>query len=145
MKNYDILGLGCTAIDDLLYVDRYPPADAKQRVLRRQRQCGGSTATALVAAARLRSAMRLAGSLGEDDLSEYVLQAMERDGIDTALVYRDPSARPIHSVVIVDQQQQTRTLFYDLAQAKERSATGQPPTSSAQHACCWSIILACQE
>ena len=47
-KTFDILGLGCVAVDDLLYVARYPEADSKQQVLRRQRQCGGLTATALV-------------------------------------------------------------------------------------------------
>ncbi|MHB0954881.1 MAG: PfkB family carbohydrate kinase [Pirellulaceae bacterium] len=122
MKSYDILGLGCTAIDDLLYVDRYPPADAKQRIVRRRRECGGLTATALVAASRLGARCVFAGSLGRDDLSEYVLQAMEREHIDTSLVFRDASARPIHSVVIVDQQEHTRTLFYDIDQAK-----GAPP------------------
>ena len=51
----DILGLGGVAVDDLLYVDGYPPADSKTPVARRERQCGGLTATALVAAARPRA------------------------------------------------------------------------------------------
>jgi len=38
---FDILGLGCVAIDDLVYVDAYPPADTKVQVRRRERQCGG--------------------------------------------------------------------------------------------------------
>lgn len=49
----DVLGLGCAAVDDLLYVPAYPPADAKVQVRRRESQCGGLTGNALVAAARL--------------------------------------------------------------------------------------------
>ena len=45
----DILGLGAVAVDDLVYVAAYPPANAKVPVLGRDRQCGGLTATALVA------------------------------------------------------------------------------------------------
>jgi sugar/nucleoside kinase (ribokinase family) len=111
---YDILGLGCVAIDDLLYVDSYPPADAKRPVLRRDRQCGGLTGTALVAAARLGAHCVYAGILGEDELSEFVVSRLDAEGIRSDLIRRRPGARPIHSVVIVDESRQTRTIFYDL-------------------------------
>ncbi len=111
---FDILGLGCVAIDDLLYVAAYPPADAKVRVLRRQRQCGGLTATALVAAARLGAHCAYAGTLGEDDLSQFVVASLQNEGIDVSLIRRRPDARPIHSIVLVDESRQTRTIFYDL-------------------------------
>jgi sugar/nucleoside kinase (ribokinase family) len=110
----DILGLGCTTIDDLLYVAEYPPADSKQRVQRRERQCGGLTATALVAAARLGASCAYAGTSGLDDLSQFVLDSLEREGVDVSLVKRQAGARPIHAVVIVDAIRQTRTLFYDM-------------------------------
>lgn len=58
MIQWDVLGLGCAAVDDLLYVASFPVPDSKTRVLRAERQCGGLTATALVAAARL-GALRL--------------------------------------------------------------------------------------
>ena len=51
-SGFDILGLGAVAVDDLMYVESYPPPDVKTRVLRRERHCGGLTATALVTAAR---------------------------------------------------------------------------------------------
>ena len=63
MKTIDVLGLGCTAVDDLLYVPQYPAEDTKMRVRRRERQCGGLCATALVAAARL-GATALRGRAG---------------------------------------------------------------------------------
>ena len=111
---YDVLGLGCVAIDDLLYVDAYPAADTKVQVRRRERQCGGLTGTALVAAARLGAACAYAGTLGDDELTEYVLQHFQDEGVDVQHVYRQPGARPIHSTVIVDESQKTRTILYDL-------------------------------
>jgi sugar/nucleoside kinase (ribokinase family) len=112
--SFDILGLGCVAIDDLLYVPAYPPADTKVQVQRRDRQCGGLTATALVAAARLGARCVYAGTLGDDELSQFVVDRLRQEGIDVAAVRRQAGARPIHSVVIVDESRQTRTIFYDL-------------------------------
>ena len=36
-SDFDILGFGALAVDDLLYVDEYPGADGKVRVRRRER------------------------------------------------------------------------------------------------------------
>ncbi len=111
---YDVLGLGCVAIDDLLYVESYPAADSKVRVRRRQRQCGGLTGTALVAAARLGARAAFAGVLGDDELSKFVLDRFRAEGIDVCHVRRQPDARPIHSTIIVDESTKTRTIFYSL-------------------------------
>ena len=110
----DILGVGSVAVDDLLYVAAYPPPDAKARVLRRERQCGGLTGTALVAAAASGARCGFAGVVGADELSEEVARQFERAGVDTAWMARDPLARVIHSVIVVEEQRQTRTIFYDL-------------------------------
>ena len=110
----DILGLGCTAIDDLVYVGEYPAPDSKMQVQSRERHCGGITATALVAAARLGSSCAFAGVLGEDELSRFVLQRFEEAGVSTAHVRCRPEARPIHSIIIVDESRKTRTILYDL-------------------------------
>jgi sulfofructose kinase len=113
-KNIDILGLGCTAIDELLYVDAYPPPDGKVQVRRRQRQCGGLTATALVAGARMGCRCAYAGTLGNDELSQFAIERLGREGVDTAYVRRQDDARPIRSVIIVDETRQTRAIFYDV-------------------------------
>src|SRR5438309_5767533 len=111
---YDVLGLGCVAIDDLLYVDSYPAADTKVQIRRHERQCGGLTGTALVAAARQGSNCAYAGSLGEDELSQFVLDRLAQEGIDVTHVKRVADARPIHSVIIIDDKTRTRTVLYDL-------------------------------
>jgi sulfofructose kinase len=110
----DILGVGSVAIDDLLFVAAYPPADAKARVLRRERQCGGLTGTALVAAARSGARCGYAGVVGTDQLSDEITRQFERVGVDTRWMAREPRARVIYSVIVVDEQAQTRTIFYDL-------------------------------
>jgi sulfofructose kinase len=110
-QTIDILGLGAVAVDDLLYVDAYPPPDAKARVLRHERHCGGLAATALVAAARLGGQCAYAGVLGNDELSGFALTCMEREGIDVSRVPRKPSAGPVHSYIIVDQRRGTRNIF----------------------------------
>ena len=113
-KTIDILGLGYTAVDELLYVDAYPAADSKMPVRRRRRQCGGLTATALVAAARLGCRCAYAGTLGDDEHSRFVLQRFDDEGIDMTHVRRRPDARPVCSTIIVDQGRQTRTILFDL-------------------------------
>jgi len=111
---YDVLGLGCVAIDDLLYVAHYPAADSKVQIRRRERQCGGLTATALVAAARLGSRAAFAGVLGEDDLSAFVLNRFREEGVDARHARRRDNARPIHSIIVVDESTKTRTILYSL-------------------------------
>jgi sulfofructose kinase len=111
--HYDILGIGRCAVDDLLYVDAYPPADAKVRITRRDRQPGGLTGTALVAAARLGSRCAYAGTVGTDFESEFVLQSLEAETVDTANAARLDGARPNRSEIIVDETARTRTVFSD--------------------------------
>ena len=125
---FDILGLGCAAVDELLYVDAYPAADSKQAIRRWERQCGGLTATALVAGARLGARCAYAGALGDDDLSRFVLQCLRQEGVDVGPVRRQAEARPVHSVVVVDESQQTRTILFDPAGAGE--ATEDWPTEA---------------
>ena len=113
-SSIDILGVGCVAVDDLLYVADYPAADGKTQVLGRERHCGGLTATALVAAARLGAQCGFAVTLGDDELSRFVLECLREEGIELEWVRRSPDARPIHSTVIVDRRRGTRTILYDL-------------------------------
>ena len=106
---YDILGLGIATIDELIYVAHYPPPNTKVSALRRERQCGGLTMTALVAAARLGVRCAYAGQLGEDEQSRMVLAAMQHEGIDTSHIVRMDEARPVISTIIVGNG--TRNIF----------------------------------
>lgn len=114
MLSCDVLGLGCTAVDDVLYLPHYPAADSKLAVSRRERHCGGLTATALVAAARLGCRCAYAGALGDDPDSRFVLETFAREGVDTRFVVRRPDTRPVRSVILVEEPTGARTILYDV-------------------------------
>jgi sugar/nucleoside kinase (ribokinase family) len=117
-KQIDVLGLGCCAVDDILYVDQYPPADAKIHVRRRERHCGGLTATALVASSRLGARAAFGGTLGFDEGSEFVLETFAREGVDTSHVVRTKGAGPVRSVIVVDERRGTRNIFAFIDEAR---------------------------
>ena len=123
---YDILGLGCTAVDDLLYVESYPPADSKVRVRRRDRQGGGLTGTALVAAARMGARCQYAGGLGGDEWSRFVERRLQEEGIGLTYLDRRDDARPVHSAIIVDESRHTRNIFFD-SDGAARARVDWPP------------------
>ncbi|MHC4179556.1 MAG: PfkB family carbohydrate kinase [Planctomycetota bacterium] len=111
---FDVLGFGAVAVDDLLYGDEYPPAESKVQVLDRQRQCGGLTGTALVAAARLGAHCAYVGVLGRDELSRFVVDSLAREGVELGHCVERADARPAHSTIIVGRRRKTRTIFSSL-------------------------------
>src|SRR5258705_3912283 len=119
---FDVLGLGAVSVDELIYVDAYPPPDQKAHVLYTERQCGGLTATALVAAARFGAKCAYAGVLGNDELSIIARQNLLQEGISLDHLLEQPEARPGHSYILVDQARGTRNIFADA-----RSVVGAAP------------------
>lgn len=102
------------AVDDLLYVDHYPPPETKTRVHRRLRQCGGLTGTALVAAARLGVRCAYVGLLGQEELSAFVRRTLQEEGVEMRWSVVAADAAPAHSTIVVDQSRKTRTIFSSL-------------------------------
>ena len=87
-KSWDIFGLGSVAADDLLYVSSFPAVDTKARVLKRERQCGGLTGTALVTVGRLGARCAFAGLLGFDELSQIIEENFLREGVEVSFAPR---------------------------------------------------------
>lgn len=129
---FDILGLGSVAVDDLIYVERYPDPDEKMSVLRSERQCGGLTATALVAASRLGSRCAYAGVMGTDDISELAYARLRDEGIDLQYCRRTPRDRIIHSFIVVDVSRNTRNVFAD-SNGVIGAAPDWPPAGIIEH------------
>jgi sugar/nucleoside kinase (ribokinase family) len=117
-KLFDVLGLGVTAVDDILYVPTYPPADGKVEVRQRERHGGGLCATALVAASRLGARCAFAGTLGFDEDSRFVLETLASEGVNTRPAVRKADAGPVRSVIVVDETRRTRNIFYDTSRAR---------------------------
>src|SRR5512133_1642860 len=119
-KRWDILGFGTLAVDDILYLDHFPQPNEKMPVQQRQRQGGGLTATAMVAAARQGVRAAYCGRLGEDELSLYSLGELEREGVDISTTQRSSGSRPFHAVILVDVPAASRAILYS------REGVGEP-------------------
>ncbi len=116
-QQFDVLGLGCVAVDDLLFIREFPAPDSKQQVLRRERHCGGLTATALVAASRLGACAAYAGALGDDPESRFVLDTLAGEGVCVDHVVHRHDVRPVRSVILVEEGIGSRTILYDVTGA----------------------------
>jgi ribokinase len=112
-SGFDLLGLGCAAVDELLYVPSFPAADRKVRVEQSQRRCGGLTGAALVTAARQGARCAYAGCLGTDPQSEQVAADFAREGVNLAHAPRLPEARVVHSTIVVGQDTGSRNIFFE--------------------------------
>ena len=111
-KRWDVLGLGSAAVDDAIYVERFPAADTKVRVRQRQRRVGGLTTAALLTGARMGGSCAYAGKLSNDELSTFVLDELQRTGVDVSTVIHVDSGSPIHAIVVIGEQDHTRTIFH---------------------------------
>jgi sulfofructose kinase len=110
-QDLDIIGLGAVAVDDLIFLPEFPRPDTKVKVARSERQPGGLTGTALVAASRLGSMCAYAGTLGEDELSRFITDGLAAEGVETRWIVRRAGALPYRSIILVDMKTKTRTLL----------------------------------
>jgi sugar/nucleoside kinase (ribokinase family) len=113
-KSIDVLGLGCAAVDDFVYVPSYPAADSKVRVEKWHRQCGGLTGNALVSAARLGARCAFAGCLGTDELSDHVVNNFLSEGVDVSHSPRLTDGGVVHSTIVIAQKTGSRNIFYEV-------------------------------
>lgn len=113
-RRYDILGVGIAAVDDLLYVEDYPPVDCKIPVHGSTRQGGGPACTATAAAGSLGGRAAYVARFGQNELSRYIKTALQRCGVDTSHIVEDPAGGPYHSVIVVDSAGH-RNVFYNPA------------------------------
>ena len=113
-KLFDVLGLGCTAVDDVVCVPSFPAADQKVQVERSFRRGGGLTGAALVTAARLGARAAYAGRLGTDEHSRYIAEDFRREGVDVSRSPRSPKACTVRSTIIVGSTTGSRNIFYEV-------------------------------
>ncbi len=113
-KEYDVLGVGIAAVDDLKYVAEYPPIDCKIPVSATARHGGGPACTAIAAAGVLGGRAAYVARFGDNELSRYMRSALASRGVDTSHIVDDPAGGPYHSVIVVDPAGH-RNVFYDPA------------------------------
>jgi sulfofructose kinase len=109
----DVLGLGAVAVDDILFLQEFPRPDSKMPILRHERRAGGLAGTSLVAARRMGCACAYAGTLGDDELSRFIVDGFAAEGVSVAHLVRRAGCPPFHSTILVDTGTTTRTILYD--------------------------------
>ncbi len=110
-ERVDLVGLGVVAVDDILYVDSYPEANAKVRIRETHRVGGGRSASALVAASRLGISCRQLGYLGDDEFSHFVRDGLLSHDIDLSCVQYDAEARPLYAMIVVASDTASRAVY----------------------------------
>lgn len=108
-----VVGIGSTVFDTLMLVDAYPIEDTKLQVAETKIQGGGPCATALVASAKLGIGAAYMGTVGDDYFGRFMLQDLEKWGVDTKCVRISPGLVSFHSVVLLNRQSGTRTCLWN--------------------------------
>lgn len=113
-KQYEVLGAGIAAVDDLVYVSDFPTVDCKVPVHASARQGGGPACTAIAAIGSLGGRAAYAARFGDNNLSTFIRTALQRHGVDTSPIQYDEAGGPYHSIIVVDGAGH-RNVFYDPA------------------------------
>lgn len=112
VKKFDVIGIGAIAVDFLGMVPSFPSPDTKNRMIELIRQGGGPVATALVALARLGAMVSFLGKLGDDELSRFLLEEFQKEGVDTSGIVHKKGAGPYFAFVIVEKDSGSRTIWW---------------------------------
>jgi sulfofructose kinase len=108
---FDVLGIGTYCIDYLCFVSRYPQEDEKLEAYEIEIQGGGNVASACVAASRLGGSVCYHGTVGEDGLTEHIMNGLQSEGVDIAHVKTKRGRNPL-AFVVVSAEKASRTILY---------------------------------
>jgi sulfofructose kinase len=112
---WDVVGIGANSVDFVHLLPGYPQpfgSFAKMKIERQEILCGGQTATAMCACARLGLRARYAGVTGTDENGRRVRTELARRGIDlTDVIIRD--AQNQFAVILVDETNGDRIVLWD--------------------------------
>jgi sugar/nucleoside kinase (ribokinase family) len=111
-QQHDVLGVGIAAVDDLIYVQNYPPIDCKIPVEGSARHGGGPACTAIAAVGTLRGSAAYVARFGDNELARFIKSALDSHNVDTAHIVDDAEGGPYHSIIVVDGEGH-RNVFYD--------------------------------
>lgn len=129
MANVDVVGFGALNVDRLYLVDRIPAKDEEGFVIDVRIAPGGSAANTVAALSRLGVKTAFIGKVGSDSDGDFLLNDMEREGINTfgvlrgkgrtgcALVFVDKAG---NRAILVDPGVNDDVSFEDIAKLKLR-------------------------
>lgn len=109
-KEFDVVGMGCAAMDVLAIVERMPALDEKMHAVRVDRQGGGPVGTALVVGARMGHKAAFAGQVGDDFAGQFIIDEFKREGVDLRGEVVHRHAKSQISLILVDRPTGKRTV-----------------------------------
>ena len=112
-KPFDVVGMGLNSVDFLTLVPRFPTPNAKMEMLRFSKQGGGQVATAMAALSRWGVKTKYIGKIGEDELGQFSLHSIAREGVEVSSVMIEPNAANQLAIIIVDEPTGDRTILWN--------------------------------
>ena len=111
----DVIGIGANSVDYVNRLPAYPEphgAFSKMRIREQAVCCGGQTATALAACARLGLTVRYIGATGTDGNGKRIREELQRRDVDAVdAVIRDVPNQ--FAIILVDEQSGERIVLWD--------------------------------
>jgi sulfofructose kinase len=111
-RPFDVVGLGQNSVDLVAVVGAFPRSNTKHRIEKFGRLPGGQVASAMVCCARLGWRSRYVGRFGNDELGQFGLASLEREGVDISAA-ETVAARTRFAMVLVDGRTGDRTVLWD--------------------------------
>jgi sulfofructose kinase len=112
-RKFDVVGMGLNAVDHICVIPRFPHYDEKLRMNDFQRTVGGQVASALVACSRWGLRAAYIGKVGSDEMGDFSLENLTKEGLDLTYVRRAEGARNQFAVILVDAATGERTIIWN--------------------------------
>jgi sugar/nucleoside kinase (ribokinase family) len=112
-KPFVVVGMGLNAVDLLCVVPEFPTLNSKMEILQFSKQGGGQVATAMVALARWGVKTKYIGKVGDDELGQFSLHSIQKEGVDVSSVTIEPNTPNQLAIIIVDSVSGERTILWD--------------------------------
>src|SRR4030043_1478665 len=112
-KPFEVVGMGLNSVDFLTVVPKFPAPNTKMEMLRFSKQGGGQVATAMAALSRWGVKTKYIGKIGEDELGQFSLHSIAREGVEVSSVTIEPNATNQFATIIVDGPTGERTILWN--------------------------------
>lgn len=121
MSQTQVLSVGLATVDNIVLVERYPEKDERVVALQHARSIGGPATVAAITMARLGVKVALSAVVGKDEGGDYILEILNREGVDTSLVERSETPTT-QSTIVISRSEQSRAIMVK----PERVASSKP-------------------
>lgn len=123
----DVVGVGLNAVDFLCVVPHLPAFDTKLKMSRFKLAGGGQVATALVALSRWGLKCAYVGKVGGDELGQFTLRELAREGVDTGAVKVARGSASQCAAILIEETSGERTIVWHRPKEAELTAEDVPP------------------